>query len=64
MAVPAAHRNYAAVRDVADHIFELDSRVVNVELIRQKLVHPAQDSFALRWRNILNADMAGKSVGI
>src|SRR5438874_2518326 len=55
------HRNHAPMRDFAVHVLKLDGCVVDVELVAQAFFHVAQNTFADRWRNVSDGDVAGES---
>lgn len=57
------HGNHAAMRHFADHVLELDRRVVDAEFVEQSVFHIPQDSFAYRGRDVSNRDMAGECMG-
>ncbi len=43
---------HAAVRHLADHVFELDGGVLDLEVCTQALLHLAQDLLAFRGRDV------------
>lgn len=55
--------NHAAMRHLADHVFELDRRVVDAEFVQQPMFHIPQNSFADRGRDVSNRDVAGECMG-
>ena len=46
--VRVGHRNHAAVRNFTNFMFELDRRMVDMEVVRETLIHAAQNGLTLR----------------
>ena len=59
-----ADRDDAAVEDFAIGVFELDSGVVDVEVLPGEGVDLEQDAVALGRRNVVDGDVAGEGVGL
>ena len=55
--------NDAAMRYFADHVLELDGRVVDAEFVEQSMFYIPQNSFADRGRDVSDRDMAGECMG-
>jgi hypothetical protein len=54
--------NHAPVRSLADGVFELDSSVVDTEVVQKPFFHVTQNAFAHRRGNIGDGDVAGERV--
>src|ERR1700741_992365 len=64
MIMGMAHRNYASVRHFTDFMLELNSRVVDMEIVRHGFVHGLQDRLALRGPQVRNPDVAAQRMGL
>src|SRR5579872_686708 len=55
---------HAPVGNLADHVLELQRRVVNAKPLAQHLIDAIQNAIALRWRDVGNRHMTGQGVAV
>src|SRR6266566_3784995 len=58
------HRDHAPMRYFAHRMLELDSRVVNAEVVIQTRSHVPKNALTRRWRDVGDGDMARQRAGL
>src|SRR5918912_127866 len=57
-------RKYASMRSFANHMLELDGRVINAEIVQEPFLDVAQDALADRGWDVSDGNVAGKGVSL